>query len=285
MNNVGFTEETIELQVVDLYPLFPRKVEFKKSAPYKRIVSSIQELGMIEPIVVVERERRYFIKDGFLRWMALQELEIETAECLVGTDLDSYTYNKRVNALAPIQAHSMIDRAVKEGVNPDKIAAALNVSRDWVNVMEKLIKGLSPDVVSKLKKRIVGKNFFLELKKVTHERQLEILQLVEAADDYSVKYVKALVFATSIDQKLNKKARPRINPKDQEELAGQLKKVETEFRRASVIFRDNVFNLVKLSGYIRKVLANGNLYKFLDRQYPDILVEFEKIANDPSLNV
>ncbi len=285
MSEVGFTRETMVLPVSDLYPLFPRKIELKKSGTYKRIVSSIKELGMIEPIVVVERESRYFIKDGYLRWQALKELEIEIAECLMGTDLDSYTYNKRINALAPVQAHSMIDRAVKEGVDPDRIAAALNVSRDWVDSMETLIDGLSPEVVRKLKKRIVGKNFFIELKKVTHDRQLEILQLVEAADDYSVKYVKALVFATSIDQKVSKKGRPRINPREQEELAGQLKKVETEFRRASVIFRDNVFNLVKLSGYIRKLLSNQNLQKFLDRQYPDILFEFEKIANDPSLNV
>jgi len=285
MSEVGFIKETIELPVADLYPLFPRKIELKKSGTYKRIVSSIRELGLIEPIVVVERENRYFIKDGYLRCQALKELEIDSVECLLGTDLDSYTYNKRVNALAPIQAHSMIDRAVKEGVDPDRIAAALNVSREWVNVMENLIKGLSLDVVRKLQKRIVGKNIFLELKKVTHDRQLEILQLVEAADDYSVKYVKALVFGTSIDQKVNKKGRPRINPKEQEELAGQLKKVETEFRRASVIFRDNVFNLVKLSGYIRKLLANDNLCKFLDQQYPDILVEFEKIGSDPSLNV
>ena len=141
-------------------------------------------------------------------------------------------------------------------------------------------------MVEKLSRRVVSKALLEELKKVKPERQVEILQLVEAADDYSVKYVRALVFATSPELRL--KGAPqlrRIDSVESEELAGRLRQVEAEFKKASTIFRDNVFNLVKLSGYIRKLLVNASSRDFLDRQYPDILVEFEKIANDPSLNV
>ncbi len=46
-----------------------------------------------------------------------------------------------------------------------------------------------------------------------------------------------------------------------------------------------MFDLVKLSAYIRKLLTNQEIRRFLDQHYPDILVDFERIAKDTSLNV
>ncbi|NQT34551.1 ParB N-terminal domain-containing protein [bacterium] len=286
MSDIGFQMRTVELRVSDLYPLFPRKEEFRGSNVFRKIVSSIKELGLIEPLVVIEQQGHYFIKDGYLRWCALQELGFEKVECLIGTDMDVYTYNKRVNALTPIQTHRMIERAIKHGVEPDKIADALNVSQNWVKLMEKLITGITPEVIEKLKQRVVGKKIFEELKKVSADRQMEILQMIEAADDYSVKYVRALVLATNPKQCVKKNStRKKVDPKVQEEFAGQLRKIEVEFKNASTIFRDNMFDLVKLSAYIRNLLTNQEIRRFLDQHYPDILVDFERIAKDTSLNV
>ena len=286
MENVGFMPETRTISVVDLFPFYGRQSLKDKRSNYRRIVSSIREVGLIEPLVVVEIEGRYYIKDGYLRWKALMDLGITKAECLVGTDKDAYTYNKRVNPLAPIQAHAMIERAVKQGVDPEKIAATLNVSRGWVKGMEKLVEGVSPEVVEKLKQRVVGKKFFTELKKVKPERQMEILNLTEASNDYTVEYMRALVLSTPVQFRVNggsvsKKAETKM----QDDLAGRLRILEEEFRKASISFRDNVFNLVKLCGYIRHLLRNTAVCSFLKASYPDILVEFEKIANDPSLNM
>ena len=58
----------------------------------------------------------YFLLDGHLRIEALKELGIEEVECLIATDDDTYTYNKRVNRFPPIQEHRMIARAMDRGV-------------------------------------------------------------------------------------------------------------------------------------------------------------------------
>lgn len=283
---LGFLPETVAMPIDELHPLFTREIQGTRRGCYPKVLTSVREIGLIEPIVIVEKEGRYFIKDGFLRWQACKELGHETIECLVGTDLDAYTYNKRVNNLAPIQAHMMIDRAVKNGVDPDRIAAALNVSRDWVTKMENLLVGVAPRVIQKLKKRVVSATFFEELKKVKHDRQVEILELVEAADDFSPKYARAMVLATPASQRLKMDSKyKKIDDRAREEMAGKLRAMELEFRKASETFRDNVFNLVKLSGYIKLLLRNGAVKEFLGQQYPDVLVEFEKIGNDPSLNM
>ena len=286
MKQTEFKSETMVLPIVDLHPMFPRPKHTRGIRNYRKIVSSIREVGLIEPLAVVDLEGRYYIKDGNLRWQALKELGMTKVECLVSTDIDAYTYNKRVNPLSPVQAHAMIDRAVKQGADPDKIAATLNVSRDWVQRMEKLVEGISPKVVEKLKLRVLGRKFFDELKKVKPERQLEILYLVEATDDYSHEYMKALVLTTPIDKLVEKQLNRKVQRDQlQSELAGRLLAMEGEFRKATLSFRDNVFNLIKISAYTRQILRNKQVHEFLNRCYPDLLVEFEKVASDASLNV
>jgi len=286
MNLTGFDSATVLLPVAELSPLFPRQNGVRGIRNYRRIVSSIRELGLIEPLVVVDQGGKYFIKDGYLRWEALKELGLTQAECLISSDFDAYTYNKRVNPLALVQTHAMIDRAVKQGADPQRIASTLNVSRDWVQRMEKLVEGVSPAVVERLKQRVVGRRFFDELKKVKPERQLEILQLVEATDDYSPEYIRALVLTTPAEMLVNASSTvssPR-NPA-QAELTKRLQVMEAEFRKASLTFRDNVFNLVKIAAYTRLILHNDRVREFLGQCYPDLLLEFEKIASDVSLNI
>ena len=49
-------------------------------------------------------------------------------ECLVSTDDEAFTYNKRISRLAAVQEHKMILRAIERGVPEEKIAKALNIN-------------------------------------------------------------------------------------------------------------------------------------------------------------
>ena len=51
---------------------------------------------------------------------------------LIATDDDTYTYNKRVNRIPPIQEHRMIARAMDRGVAATDIAEALNLQVESV---------------------------------------------------------------------------------------------------------------------------------------------------------
>src|SRR3546814_12071605 len=65
---------------------------------------------------VCSSDLRYSLLDGHLRVEVLKDLGITEVECLVAADDDTYTYNKRINRLAPIQEHRMIQRAIDRGV-------------------------------------------------------------------------------------------------------------------------------------------------------------------------
>jgi len=82
------------------------------------------------------------------RWAGgLKQLGKETAECIVATEDESLTYNNRVNRLPPIQCHKMIVRAVRNGIKPERIAAALDMPLKVVQGLITLLDGINEDVV------------------------------------------------------------------------------------------------------------------------------------------
>jgi ParB-like chromosome segregation protein Spo0J len=102
----------------------------KSGKKYTQIVSSVRAIGLVEAPVVTPDKRRagsYYLLDGHLRVEALKDLGVNEVECLISTDDEAYTYNKRLNRLAAVQEHRMIVRAVDRGVRPERIAEALNL--------------------------------------------------------------------------------------------------------------------------------------------------------------
>ena len=55
-----------------------------------------------------ERTGAFTVLDGRMRLEALRDMRMEKAMCLISTDDEGYTYNKRVNRLSVVQEHRMI---------------------------------------------------------------------------------------------------------------------------------------------------------------------------------
>lgn len=77
--------------------------------------------------------------DGHMRLDVLKQRGAAEAHCIVSVEEEGFTYNKRVNHVAPIQEHYMILRAIESGGSEGRIAKALcvNVSkiRSKVNLL------------------------------------------------------------------------------------------------------------------------------------------------------
>src|SRR3546814_10762576 len=94
---------------------------------------------------VCSSDLRYSLLDGHLRVEVLKDLGITEVECLVAADDDTYTYNKRINRLAPIQEHRMIQRAIDRGVPRERIADALGLDVQTVRKRTRMLEGICPD--------------------------------------------------------------------------------------------------------------------------------------------
>ena len=124
---IGFELRKVRISLEMILPV--RKIEnpHKTITRYQAVVTSIKEVGLIEPLVVFPQKNQpghYLIMDGHLRYFALKELGMTEVDCIVSHENESFTYNSKINRVSPIQEHVMITKAIKNGVSPERIAAA-----------------------------------------------------------------------------------------------------------------------------------------------------------------
>ena len=78
--------------------------------------------------------------------------------CLVSTDDEAFTYNKRVSRIAIVQEHKMIVKAIERGVSEQRIAKALDVDVPSLRAKVRLLNGICPEVADMLKDKHIAMN-------------------------------------------------------------------------------------------------------------------------------
>ena len=200
---IGFEGQTIEIGIDNLLPTRSVQPEFRKTRKFAQIRSSIQEIGLIEPLIVTPPDPASGLRmllDGHLRLLAMRELGLATVTCLVSCDDEGYTYNKRVNRLATVQEHYMILRALERGVPEERLAKALDINVASLRRKRDLLDGICPEVEEMLKDRNFSGDVMRHLKRMKPQRQIECADLMCSMNNFSIGYASALLAATPPDQ-------------------------------------------------------------------------------------
>ncbi len=267
-----------------------RKVDTtgRKFARYRSIVSSIPQTGVIEPLIVYPQKGTkdcYLLMDGHYRLAACRELGIAEVECLVTSEDESYTYNAKVNRLAPIQEQRMILKAIDSGVPIERIAAALNRKESEIRASLKITEGLCQEVVNLLKDKQVAPGTLRLLKRVVASRQIEIAELLTAANNYTMPYAEALVLGTP-KEKLVDKAIPKsrkIKPEDLHRMEEEMESLQKEYKVCEQTFAGNMLQLTLFRGFLKKLLANARIERFLKNRHADLHQELAEIASSEAI--
>lgn len=282
---IGFGRERIRLALDKILPVRVIKDPEKSVSRYPSIVSSIREIGVVEPLMIFPQQKGidgfYLLMDGHLRLHALRELGIAEVDCLVAIEDESFTYNARISRLSPIQEHGMIVKAVKDGVPPERIAAALHKNMKDIKERLNLLNGISQESVDMLKDKQIGQSTLQILRRVKPLRQIEIAELMVSANNYSRGYAEALLLGTPKDLLVDPGA-PRLRARiPREELARmemEMETLERDYKVAEDKYSENMLNLTVLLGYVRKLLSNAKIVKFLGTRHAEMLAEFERMA-------
>lgn len=169
----GFEDVPVRIAIADIQPLRLVSDALRKTPKYAQIASSIPEVGIVEPPVVA-RDRtdagKYLLLDGHLRIDVLKGMGETDVVCLVSTDDEAFTYNKRVNRIAMIQEHRMILKAVERGVSEERIAKSLNVDVNHIRRKRRLLEGICTEAAEILKDKHLALNTFTEFKKMVSMR-------------------------------------------------------------------------------------------------------------------
>ena len=281
---VGFEMRKVRLSLTVILPVRQLKDPQKHICRYQKILPSIKEVGLVEPLVVHPQKGgagTYLLLDGHLRYFALKELGETEADCIIANDDESFTYNARVSRLAPIQEHKMIVKAVRNGVRPERIAATLNIPVKTVRASMKLLDGIHEAAVDLLKDKAISPKAIHLLKQVSCVRQIEISELMVSANNFTAGYAEALVLGTPKDQ-LAHPGKPKIKEGLSAEEIGKMEQemesLEHDLKAVEESYGENMLNLTLARGYIRKLIDNAKVVRFLNGNHPDIFSEFESIA-------
>jgi ParB-like chromosome segregation protein Spo0J len=280
---LGFEMKKVRLPLSDVLPVRQIK-EPHNIKRYRTIRASIKEVGLIEPLAVFpqrESPGKYLLLEGHLRLVALKELGETEADCIVATEDESFTYNARVNRLNPIAEHKMIMKAVQNGVKPERIAAALNLRLSDVKASMSLLDGINNEAADLFKDKAISPKAIWLMKKVTGVRQIEIAELMVSANNYTKGYAEALVLGTPKDQLANAREQKKKKGMSREEIAKmqvEMEALERDLKAVDRAYGEDMLNLTCALGYIKKLLENAKVVRFLNTNYQEILAEFEAFA-------
>src|SRR6202048_4841165 len=153
----AFSSDFAVVPIASILPAKAIEKTAKSSHKYRQIAASIREIGLVEPPVVIQDTRdtnSYLLLDGHLRIEVLRDLGQTEVECLVSTDDEAFTYNKRISRLSAVQEHRMIAKAIERNVPRDKIARALDINVRSISRKVQLLDGICEEAIGVLKDKI-----------------------------------------------------------------------------------------------------------------------------------
>lgn len=279
----AFQSDTILVRPDQLVARKHLSPALKNTVKYRQIKASLQSVGLIEPIVIFPTgEGRYTILDGHMRAAILTDLGTETIKCLIATDEEAYTYNKRVNGLSTVQEHHMILKAIKSGVSEDRIAVALNVNVREIRQKRDLLNGICTEAAEMLKNRPITVDAFRILKKMTPYRQVEAADLMAAASNFSVSFVSAILAATKAPDLLEP-AKKHVNgvSKDQvKHMEEELSTLQEDLSSIKDAYAAYALTLSITLKYVASIIGNKRVLQYLTKHHPDLLRELQETMQE-----
>ena len=286
---LGFIPDTLTVSLDKILPSRKMPTGLVTSYKYRQILASIGEIGLIEPLSVTpanDETGQHLLLDGHVRVIALRELGLTEAPCLIAKDDESYTYNTRVNRISTIQEHYMIKRAIDRGVSPTRLAKTLGIDVSLIHKKASLLEGICTEATELLQDRHFTTNVSRVLRQMKPIRQVECVELMISANNLTTTYADALLAATQPDMLVEgkkPKKRAGITQEQMSRMEREMANVQGQYKLAEQTFGQDVLNLVLARGYLAKLIENKAVSRFLKQRYEDVLEQFENIVQATSL--
>lgn len=280
----AFEREFVTLPITSILPLRALPPTLRSSQKYQQILASVGEVGLVEPPVVARCPKQpstYLLVDGHVRLEVMKDLGKVEVECLISTDDEAFTYNKRISRLSPVQEHRMIRRAIERGVSEEKIAKALDINPMSVRRKVRMLEGICDEAVSILKDKPCPMAVFEVLRKMKSLRQIEAAELLVNANNFGVAYASAILAGTPQSQLVEGAKAKRVmgvTPETMARMERELARLQESISSIQETYGKDHLHLTVIKGYIAKLLGNPRIVRYLMQHRPEYLSEFQAIA-------
>lgn len=259
--------EGIDLPLAAIIPVRKRTATQRG---YQKLKANIQALGLIDPLCVCRDGEKYYLLDGYIRYLILLELGVEEAPCLVLDRRDFYTPNRQVNNLSRLQEGRMIRRAL-ESVDGKTIAKHFAI-KSLYSITRIRDKALHPDVLAAMESGEISRVCARELTFVVPDRQVELLELMRHTGDCSPAFAKTQIIKTSPHQRAKHNNRNRTpwerENKQKHGLADRLAEANRHFGFFKELFNTYYTDLMRLVIHVRDIMEEPALHDWLKENEP-----------------
>lgn len=179
----------------------------------------------------------------------------------------------------------MITRAVKNGVAVERIGAALDVDVKEIKSRLNMLRGIHEEAVELLKDKQLSPAVFRILKRVTPIRQIEIAELLVGANNFTKGYAEGLFMVTAKDQLLDpqKPKTKAISPEDLAKMEAEMEVLERDFKSIEDVYAENMLNFTVIRGFLKRLLENTKVVRFISTKHQDLFPEFERIVGTDNI--
>lgn len=274
--------------ITNLSPSRTIPINVRSSNKYKQILTSIAEIGLIEPIMIfITDNGEYKILDGHLRIEALKDLKVTHAHCLISPVEDTYSYNKRVNHLTILQEQRMLLKAVESGVSVEKLCAVLGLSQGIINTRLRISEGISKEALALLADKNVSQNVFDVLRRIKPHKQMDFVATMITLNNFTKKFALSMLHALPAEH-LVRKPDNTSNDKDMIKTLARLEKemaaLQVETQDIQNEFAENNLNLMVVRSYIAKLLSKNEIIHWLYDNKSEYLDVLKKVLGVKHLN-
>lgn len=286
---LGFIPDPLVVPLDKLLPSRKLPENINGTKKYRQIVESLRSIGLIEPLTIGPSTDGglHILLDGHTRLMAMKELGITEAQCLIATDDETYTYNNRINRLSTVQEHMMIKRAINRGVSPEKLAKSLNVDLSHIMRKVKLLDGICSEAAELLRDQVFSAKLSDVLRKMKPTRQVECVELMISANNITIPYAEALLVATPahlLVSEVKPKKVKGVSAEQMLKMEREMGNLQEQYKLVEESYGQDVLNLVLAKGYLAKLIENDEVSRYIQHSQPDVFSEFVTIVETVSLD-
>lgn len=279
----AFEDELAEIAFDRIIALKQLPSSVRLSRKFDQIASTVESEGLVEPPVVArckDDSGQFLLLDGHARIEVLKSLGKTSVTCLVATDDEAFTYNKRLCRLATIQEHKMILKLVEHGMPEKRIAEVLRVDISTLRTKIRLLDGITPEVAELLKDKRCPVSSIRLLRQMKPARQLQVASLMVSMNTYGNRFV-TMMLETSLPADripVRNTRSPKLTPEQVEQMQSEMNGLQDRIKEIEGSYGTENLKLVLGTGYIAALLRNARVSRFLTQRHKEIHAQFERIT-------
>lgn len=285
--SAAFEDAMLEIPIELIIPLKQLPTSAQISQKYQLIASTMQKEGLVEAPVVArcgDASGNFLLLDGHVRVEVLKSLGARVVTCLIATDDEAFTYNKRLCRLATIQEHKMILKLVEHGMSEQRIAELMRVDISTLRSKIRLLNGISPEVAELLKDKRCPVASIQLLRQMKPARQLQVAALMVSMNTYTSRFVTTMLETSKQSDRIavkNTRA-PKLTPEQVEQMQTEMAGLQERIKAIEGSYGTENLKLVLGTGYVSTLLQNARITRFLSQRHKEIHIQFERIAKSVS---